>query len=138
MPSTRISIVRHSSPSSHGDLELALDGPQGGRCARDRLGPGSAVSAQSIMTGGGLHQFASILYPICRSITGQGVRETLALIGGRIPLAIHEVPSGTSVYDWEVPLEWNIEDAAVLAPDGERIVDFRKHNLHVVSYAEPV
>jgi aminopeptidase-like protein len=95
-------------------------------------------SAQSMMTGGGLHQFASRLYPICRSITGQGVRQTLALIGEHIPLAIREVPSGTTVYDWEVPLEWNIEDAAVLDPDGERIVDFQMHNLHVVGYSEPV
>ena len=94
--------------------------------------------ARSIMTGDGLHDFASKLYPICRSITGQGVRKTLALIGEHIPLAIREVPSGSRVYDWEVPPEWNIEDAAVLDAQGERVVDFQKHNLHVVSYSEPV
>jgi aminopeptidase-like protein len=84
-----------------------------------------------------LHRFTTQLYPICRSITGQGVRQTLGLIHERVPLVVHEVPSGSAVYDWEVPLEWNIEDAAVLSADGARVVDFRKHNLHVVSYSEP-
>jgi aminopeptidase-like protein len=88
--------------------------------------------------GRGLYDFAAELYPICRSITGHGVRQSLALIGRRIPLSIREVPSGSSVFDWEVPLEWNIEDAAVISPDGERVVDFRAHNLHIVSYSEPV
>jgi len=90
------------------------------------------------MTGEELHAFASRLYPICRSITGDGVRTSLALIRAHVPLQIREIPSGTSVYDWEVPPEWNIEDAAVMSPDGERVVDFRRHNLHVVSYSEPV
>src|SRR5512141_932615 len=90
------------------------------------------------MNGAELHRFASELYPICRSITGQGVRQTLRLIDGHVPLAIREVPSGSTVFDWEVPLEWNIEDAAVLAPDGQRVIDFQRHNLHVVSYSEPV
>ena len=89
-------------------------------------------------SGPDLHAFASRLYPICRSITGNGVRETLRIIGGRVPLEVREVPTGTRVFDWEVPLEWNIEDAFVAAPDGERIIDFRKHNLHVVGYSEPV
>lgn len=96
------------------------------------------MTAQSMETGRGVHKLASRLYPICRSITGQGVRQSLRLISEHIPLAIREVPSGSRVYDWEVPLEWNIEDAAVLSPDGERIVDFQQHNLHVVSYSEPV
>ena len=60
------------------------------------------------------------LYPICRSITGAGVRETLRISRNVLPLAIHEVPSGTRVFDWEVPLEWNIEDAYVLDPSGKR------------------
>jgi aminopeptidase-like protein len=90
------------------------------------------------MNGAELHRFASELYPICRSITGQGVRQTLRLIDRHVPLAIREVPSGSTVFDWEVPLEWNIEDAAVIAPDGRRVVDFQQHNLHVVSYSEPV
>lgn len=88
-------------------------------------------------TGVELHAFASRLYPICRSITGEGVRKSLAMISEHVPLSIREVPSGSAVYDWEVPLEWNIEDAAVLAPHGERVIDFQKHNLHVVSYSEP-
>lgn len=85
-----------------------------------------------------LHAFASELYPICRSITGDGVRRTLAMIRAHVPLDVHEVASGSAVYDWEVPDEWNIEDAAVISPDGERVVDFQAHNLHIVSYSEPV
>lgn len=90
------------------------------------------------MNGHELHRLAAELYPICRSITGQGVRQTLGVIGGRVPLMVHEVPSGSAVYDWEVPHEWNIEDAAVFSSDGARVVDFQKHNLHIVGYSEPV
>lgn len=78
------------------------------------------------------------LYPICRSITGNGVRETLSEINSYIPLEIHEVPSGTPVFDWTVPREWNIKDAYIKNDEGERIVDFRKSNLHVVSYSSPI
>ena len=88
-------------------------------------------------TGAQLHAFATELYPICRSITGAGVRKTLELINRRIELAWHEVPSGTKVFDWEVPLEWNIEDAWVQDSDGRRVVDFRAHNLHILNYSEP-
>src|SRR5512136_950047 len=88
--------------------------------------------------GRALHEFAAELYPICRSITGNGVRETLRRIGQRIPLAVREVPSGTRVFDWEVPLEWNIEDASLSDPDGRKVIDFRVHNLHLMSYSEPV
>ncbi len=89
-------------------------------------------------SGEALHAFAATLYPICRSITGDGVRRTLYLIRDRVPLEVHEVPSGSAVFDWEVPPEWNIEDAAVISPDGERVIDFQSHNLHLVSYSEPV
>lgn len=92
----------------------------------------------ALSSGQQLYDFARLVYPICRSITGNGVRETLRLVGQRIPLEVHEVPTGTRVFDWEVPLEWNIEDAYVLDPHGRRVVDFREHNLHVVSYSEPV
>ena len=85
-----------------------------------------------------LHAFAARLYPICRSITGEGVRETLRLIRARIPLLIREVPTGTRLFDWEVPEEWNVEDAFVADAHGQRVVDFRQHNLHLVSYSEPV
>jgi len=91
-----------------------------------------------VSTGQQLHDFARLLYPICRSITGDGVRQTLRLIGERIPLKVHEVPTGSRAFDWEVPLEWNIEDACVLDSSGRRVVDFREHNLHIVSYSEPV
>ena len=65
------------------------------------------------------------LYPVCRSITGDGVRETLREVGRRIDLEIHEVPSGTAVLDWTVPDEWNINDAYIANADGDRVVDFR-------------
>src|SRR6266513_4585559 len=95
--------------------------------------PAAATSA-----GRALHEFAARLYPICRSITGAGVRETLALIRARVPLIVHEVPSGTRVFDWEIPLEWNVEDAAVIDADGRRVIDFQAHKLHLVGYSEPV
>lgn len=78
------------------------------------------------------------LFPICRSITGDGVRETLNIIKSHIPLNIFEVPSGTRVFDWTIPLEWNIKDAYVLDEKGEKIIDFKRNNLHVVSYSIPV
>lgn len=85
-----------------------------------------------------LHDFAANLYPICRSITGSGIRRTLAMIQDRIPLRIHEVPTRTPVFDWTVPKEWNIRDAYIKAPDGRRVVDFQQCNLHVMSYSIPV
>ena len=85
-----------------------------------------------------LHRFASELYPICRSITGDGIRQTLATIGECIPLRIVETPTGTSVFDWTVPKEWNIRRAHILGPTGKKIVDFRDHNLHVLNYSKPL
>jgi len=85
-----------------------------------------------------LHRFAQELFPICRSITGDGLRRTLALVRERIPLQIREVPSGTPVFDWTVPKEWNIRDAYIKVPGGERVVDFQKSNLHVLNYSMPV
>lgn len=85
-----------------------------------------------------LHDFCRLLYPIPRSLTGDGVRRTLAAIGERVPLDIHEVPSGTRVFDWTVPDEWNIRQAWICAPDGRRVVDMSDHALHVVGYSEPV
>jgi aminopeptidase-like protein len=78
------------------------------------------------------------LYPICRSITGDGVRKTLGRIGAEIPLSIEEVPSGTRVFDWTVPREWNIQDAFIKDLSGERVVDFNRSNLHVMGYSAPV
>jgi len=78
------------------------------------------------------------LYPLCRSITGDGVRRTLEILARHVPLEIHEVASGTRVLDWEVPYEWNIREAWIAGPRGERVVDFAAHNLHVVSYSAPL
>jgi aminopeptidase-like protein len=78
------------------------------------------------------------LYPICRSITGGGMRETLSLIQEQVPLEIHEVPTGTPVLDWRVPKEWNIRDAYVKDPTGRKVIDFKDSNLHIVSYSVPI
>ena len=89
-------------------------------------------------TGKKLHAFAAELYPLCRSITGNGLRETLRLIQRQVPLEIFEVPSGTSVFDWTVPKEWNIRDAYIKDASGNRVVDFQRSNLHVLNYSAPI
>nr|WP_166641169.1 DUF4910 domain-containing protein [Amycolatopsis sp. SID8362] len=89
-------------------------------------------------TGAELHALVERLYPICRSITGDGVRQTLDIIGEHISLERHEVPTGTAVLDWTIPQEWNIRDAYVASSDGTRVIDFRELNLHVVGYSVPV
>jgi len=78
------------------------------------------------------------LFPICRSITGGGVRRTLSILQRHIPLEVHEVPSGTTILDWTVPREWNIRGAHIIDQDGARIVDFAASNLHVVQYSRPI
>lgn len=95
-----------------------------------------AVLSDSI--GEEMYRLIAELYPICRSITGQGIRETFKRIQPHIPLTITEVPSGTQVFDWMVPLEWNIRDAYVADLQGVRIIDFKQSNLHVVSYSTPI
>lgn len=88
----------------------------------------------------GTHMYRLIeeLYPICRSITGDGLRASLRILQEQVPLELHEVPTGTQVFDWTVPREWNIRDAYVRNPRGEKIVDFRRSNLYVVNYSVPV
>ncbi|MET9505852.1 DUF4910 domain-containing protein [Streptomyces sp. NPDC006622] len=78
------------------------------------------------------------LYPLCRSITGDGVRATLDIVGEYVPLRVHEVPTGTQVLDWTVPQEWNIRDAYIADSAGRRVVDFAASSLHVLGYSVPV
>ncbi|MGW5156294.1 DUF4910 domain-containing protein [Nonomuraea wenchangensis] len=90
------------------------------------------------MTGEEMHELVRRLYPLCRSITGDGVRGTLQIVGEHLPLTVREVPTGTEVLDWTVPKEWNIRDAYVKDASGRRVIDFRESNLHVVGYSVPV
>lgn len=86
-----------------------------------------------------MHGWASDLFPIHRSITGAGVRETLAYLANLLPgLVVHAVPSGTQAFDWTVPDEWTIRDAYIADDAGHKVIDYNKHNLHVVGYSEPV
>lgn len=85
-----------------------------------------------------MYQLMVRLFPICRSITGDGLRETLRILQEHIPLRFFEIPSGTKVFDWTVPKEWNIRDAFVLDPEGRKIIDFKRNNLHVLGYSVPV
>ena len=85
-----------------------------------------------------MFRFVEEAYPICRSITGNGVRQTLRKVAEHVPLEIQEVPTGTPVLDWTVPKEWNIRDAWIKDPEGRKVVDFQKHNLHVLTYSVPV
>ncbi|HVV14410.1 DUF4910 domain-containing protein [Amycolatopsis sp.] len=84
-----------------------------------------------------MHELVRRLYPLCRSITGDGVRRTLEIVSEYLPLDTYEVPTGTEVFDWTVPREWNISDAYI-ASEGRRVVDFQASNLHVVGYSTPV
>jgi aminopeptidase-like protein len=88
--------------------------------------------------GAAMHAQIRELYPICRSVTGNGVRETLDIIGRALPLVTRETPSGTSVLDWVVPPEWNVREAWLKGPDGALVADLRWSNLHLVGYSVPV
>lgn len=90
-------------------------------------------------SGNVMHQWATDLFPLCRSLTGPGVRETLNYLAERLPqLALHEVPTGTKAYDWEVPQEWVIRDAYIEDLEGRKVIDFSMNSLHVVGYSEPI
>ena len=91
------------------------------------------------MIGQEIYDLAVKLYPINRSLTGNGVRETLGILKEIVPeLTLHEVPTGSVCFDWNVPQEWNIREAYVKDADGKKVIDFAKHNLHVVGYSEPI
>src|SRR6202162_752223 len=85
--------------------------------------------------GTSMYDFMADVFPICRSITGAGLRETLRRIGEIVPLQLTEVPSGTQVFDWTIPREWNVRDAWVADAHGERVIDFRRSNLPLVNYS---
>jgi len=99
-----------------------------------------------VRNGREMYALATRLFPICRSLTGAGVRQTINILeeelrtrtDGALGLAVSEVPSGTECFDWLVPPEWNVADAFVLDESGERVIDFRAHNLHLVGYSEPI
>jgi aminopeptidase-like protein len=88
--------------------------------------------------GAEMHALMTELYPICRSLTGDGVRATLEILGRELPLEVTEVPSGTPIFDWTAPNEWNVRDAWIADQDGTRVVDFRRCNLHVLGYSVPI
>jgi len=100
-----------------------------------RLDPGEGEPAG---VGNAIHGLIQELFPICRSITGNGVRETIRIIGREIPLQVTEVPTGTRAFDWTVPGEWNIREAWIRDEQGKSVVDFRDNNLHVMGYSVPV
>jgi aminopeptidase-like protein len=85
-----------------------------------------------------MYSLIAELYPLCRSITGEGFRQTMEILRRQIPLTVYEVPSGTKVFDWEVPREWNIRDAYIKNAEGKKVVDFQKSNLHILNYSSPV
>jgi aminopeptidase-like protein len=88
--------------------------------------------------GAAMYRLIADLYPICRSITGEGVRKTLAMLQTLIPLEMHEIPTGTPVFDWIVPKEWNIHNAYVKNAQGEKVIDFQASNLHLLNYSVPI
>jgi dTDP-4-dehydrorhamnose 3,5-epimerase len=97
-----------------------------------------AVPSAAGGVGAEIHALVEDLFPICRSITGDGVRETLRRLSKLAPIEVHEVPTGTPVFDWSVPKEWNVREAYIVAPGGERIADLARSNLHLMSYSVPI
>lgn len=92
-----------------------------------------------MFVGQDMYKLCGKMFPICRSITGDGVRETMAILREVVPeISLHEVPSGTQVFDWTIPKEWRIREAWVKNSKGEKLIDFKKHNLHVLGYSTPV
>ena len=98
----------------------------------------TVLEAESLAAGAKIHALMRELFPICRSISGDGVRRTFELVSRHVPLELTEVPTGTEVLDWAVPREWNIREAWIADPSGRRIVDFQDSNLHVLNYSAPI
>jgi aminopeptidase-like protein len=96
------------------------------------------IKSQSELISDELYQLMIKLYPICRSITGEGVRKSHQIISEYVSLQTKEIPSGTKVFDWNIPKEWNINDAYVLDSKGNKIIDFKKSNLHILNYSIPI
>jgi aminopeptidase-like protein len=106
--------------------------------AREPLTPKAESCDVSADIGAEIFGLASTIFPICRSITGEGVRETLRILGRHLPIERREVPTGTPAFDWEIPQEWVIREAFIEDPRGRRIVDFRRSSLTVLNYSIPV
>ena len=99
----------------------------------------SLLSPEDIASAGKeMYSLIKRLFPFCRSITGNGVRQTLEVIKEHIPVEVHEVPSGTPIFDWTVPKEWNLKDAYIKDSSGNKIIDAQKCNLHILNYSIPV
>ena len=114
---------------------------------RGVLLPQSRAGVTTVVTGGArptgatgrdAYELMQRLFPLCRSLTGDGVRATFDLLEAEIPITRTEIPSGTKIFDWIAPAEWNIRDAYIADAEGMRVVDFQRSSLHVVSYSEPV
>ncbi len=112
------------------------DGDEG--MERPALQSPTPVTAPADAVGNEIYRLAAEIYPICRSITGQGVRDTLDILARHISLERHRVSTGEQIFDWTVPQEWNIRDAFIRSSDGQKVVDFAENNLHVVGYSMPV
>jgi aminopeptidase-like protein len=109
-----------------------------GNAASEPNGRAATRGDSHELIGREMHELVTDLYPICRSLTGDGQRRTLEILRRYIDLTVHEVPSGTPVFDWTIPKEWNVHDAYIKDPGGKKIVDFAASNLHVVNYSVPV
>jgi aminopeptidase-like protein len=101
------------------------------RLDRRLLPPEDEVGAE-------MYELMRVLYPMCRSLTGNGVRETFRELGQHVPFEVKEVPTGTRVFDWAIPREWNVREAWIADKQGRRIVDFRDSNLHILGYSTPI
>jgi aminopeptidase-like protein len=138
------SLGQRTAAGAPGDHGVRPDGTPDlatlGQSAAMTGNPESGARARSprVSSGEDMNALIARLFPICRSITGPGVRETLKTLSEVHPIQVTEIPSGTPVFDWVVPKEWSVRDAYVKNARGERIIDFRRHNLHLLNYSVPV